>query len=581
MVHYRMLALRRRRTLYSHASAFGMPEGYPDTTADGFRRFFYLSQGSAFVSNFSSSIGYQSLLSGFFLTASPQMWMLKDLIPALLAAYMANRVVSYENRPKFWFCVSVFMSNVTVMTDMLIPTLAPSYLVVAAITTSTVKQSASLMYFIARASALQHFSINNNLADITKKFNSFGMVNYTIASALGIVFCTYMASFPVQVATALVCCAVNMVLAPMSMNFIAFRILNFTTISLIMRSYVEHNTVLSPEQVSDILGVRMKLSFDRDPNDMQELLYISPPLSKMHIRSDQLDRDVLFVSQHESFMLALWKPTRVPLTLRESWARWETPEVLTGVRGAVCVAARTPQRWVQQLRRRYKDSPAQAHEEADQSAQTKDRRHENRAPFHTGTAGATGATHHPHMRSDGAVHDKSRDTNDRPSRETLTCADHAQHFSAQDDHLGSGSVEGKSHPCRTRGSRAHRLFGGKRLALLVQTSCRPQDLMTAYLIMFTAILKHASSEEELRQFIADCYREQDVWQRAAARLRASLRSLEWDVDLPAMDHPSFRLSQLFVPESMRRDRRGGNASSASFAKDTRGVATSSSPQQNV
>lgn len=72
------------------------------------------------------------------------------------------------------------------------------------------------------------------------------MVNYTLASALGIVYCTYIASFPVQVITALVCCALNMILAPISMNEIAFRILNFTTASLVFRAFITRQVVLTP-----------------------------------------------------------------------------------------------------------------------------------------------------------------------------------------------------------------------------------------------------------------------------------------------------------------------------------------------
>lgn len=76
------------------------------------------------------------------------------------------------------------------------------------------------------------------------------MVNYTLASAMGIVYCTYLASFPVQVITALICCALNMILAPMSMNEIAFRILNFTTASLILRAFITHKIILTPDQVA-------------------------------------------------------------------------------------------------------------------------------------------------------------------------------------------------------------------------------------------------------------------------------------------------------------------------------------------
>ncbi|PWU85677.1 hypothetical protein C4B63_148g2 [Trypanosoma cruzi] len=69
-----------------------MPRGYPESCEVGFRRYFLLSLCSSSVSSFASSIGFQSILNGFFLGSSPQLWMMKDLLPALAAAYLANRI---------------------------------------------------------------------------------------------------------------------------------------------------------------------------------------------------------------------------------------------------------------------------------------------------------------------------------------------------------------------------------------------------------------------------------------------------------------------------------------------------------
>lgn len=439
----------RSETIANRVRLFGMPKGFPDTTSGGFQRYFYLSQASSFVSNFSSSIGYQSLLNGFFLGSSPQLWMLKDLVPALLAAYLANKVVSYENRPKYWFTVSVFMNNVSVISDMLIPKLFPQHLLVAAIITSTVKQSSALMFFVTRAAALQHFATHNNLAELTKKFNSFGMVNYTIATALGIVYCTYVASFSVQLVTAVVCCAINMVIAPMSVNRIAFRILNFTTMELVMHSFVKEARILTPDAVSEALGVRMVPNIPEEATDRHWLIYISPPIDKLVIRSDSLDDDVLYVSENGLFMIALWEPSPVPLSIRECWLRWEMP-------GALRRAKEVTSWWRRTFRRSSKGS-----------------------------------------------------------------------------------------------RRAESVFGGKRLVLLVQTRCTPQDLVTAYLIMFTATLRHATTELHLRNFVKECHGAQQVWQKAAASLRENLRQVNWDVNLMSIDHPNFRMSDLIVPPSMR------------------------------
>lgn len=291
------LTLSKGDTLLMQTRLFGMPKGYPATVANGYQRFFFLSIASSFVSNFSASIGFQALLNGFFLGSSPQMWLLKDLFPALMATYVANRVVSYENRAKFWFVVSVFLYNVTVITDMLIPSFLPNNMLEAAICTSVVKQSSALMFMVTRATALQHFAIDNNLGELTKKFNSYGMVCYTLATALGIVFCTFVPNFTAQLCVAVGCIGLNFVLAPMSLAPIHLRVLNLCSMSLIAPAYIQNSRqMLTPSEVSDSLGFRMK-----QPHHF----LVSPPLKKLRIDAATLKSDVVFCHHRYAFMICL------------------------------------------------------------------------------------------------------------------------------------------------------------------------------------------------------------------------------------------------------------------------------------
>ncbi|CBH18577.1 hypothetical protein, conserved [Trypanosoma brucei gambiense DAL972] len=325
------LASRRNESLLQRLHLFGMPAGYPDSCGEGFRRYFLLSLCSSFVSSFASSIGYQSILNGFLLASSPQLWMLKDLAPALAAAYLANRVISYENRPKFWFVFSVALHNLSVIAEMIIPTTVPNHLLAAAILTSCVRQSASLMFLVTRASALQHFAISNNLAELTKKFNSFGMVIYTVSTALGIAYTSLVPSVTAQLATVLMCCGANLAISHLSMCNIAFRILNETTLSVILRFYMreeghQRGRVLSPREVSDAIGLRMIDRGRSDGNDRIGLLYVNPPIGKIRIRYSSLDEDVVYLCSSEMFLFALWEPS-APLSLLDRWHRWEKPQL--------------------------------------------------------------------------------------------------------------------------------------------------------------------------------------------------------------------------------------------------------------
>lgn len=276
-------------------SLLGMPRGYPHTCARGFRRYFYLSVGAAFVGNFGTSIATQTLLGGFFAEASPRVWMLKDLAPAIFAAVIANKVISYEGRPKFWLVVYALLTNVSTITDMYIPSMVPpKYLLAAAVVTSMVKQSALLMFFVTRAACLQHFATHNNLAEFTKKFNSFGMVNFTVAMALGIGYTTLVTNFHAQLATVIVCCAANTTLNYMSVSRIAFRVLNPTTAHVVCRRFIasEGAVVMSPTDVSKVLGMWGTIIHDT-ARDMTDVMNISPPLSSLRVRAETLGQELI------------------------------------------------------------------------------------------------------------------------------------------------------------------------------------------------------------------------------------------------------------------------------------------------
>eukprot|EP00331_Platyophrya_macrostoma_P023014 CAMPEP_0176442798 /NCGR_PEP_ID=MMETSP0127-20121128/22036_1 /TAXON_ID=938130 /ORGANISM="Platyophrya macrostoma, Strain WH" /LENGTH=421 /DNA_ID=CAMNT_0017827893 /DNA_START=387 /DNA_END=1652 /DNA_ORIENTATION=- len=261
----------------------GMPKGYPHTCAPGFARYFYLSVAASFVGSFATSIATQTLLGGFFADSSARVWMLKDLAPAILAALIANKMVSYELRPKFWLVVYAILTNVSTITDMFIPSLVPAqYLLPAAVVTSLVKQSAFLMYFISRASALQHFATHNNLAEFTKKINSFGMVNYTVATAVGIAFTSLVTTtFEAQLMVVIVGCCLNTLLNYLSMQPIAFRVVNATTGHYIFRRFVLSNytSVPTPEDVNEALGFRGVVRHEAD--EMTDRIVFGPPLDAL------------------------------------------------------------------------------------------------------------------------------------------------------------------------------------------------------------------------------------------------------------------------------------------------------------
>lgn len=296
---------------WERLSLLGMPRGYPHTCARGFRRYFYMSVGAAFVGNFGTSIATQTLLGGFFAEASPRVWMLKDLAPAIFAAFIANKVISYEGRPKFWLVIYALLTNVSTITDMYIPSMVPAkYLLAAAVVTSMVKQSALLMFFVTRAACLQHFATHNNLAEFTKKFNSFGMVNFTVATALGIAFTSVVPNFHAQLATVMVCCVANTALNYLSVARIAFRVLNPTTAHVVCRSFIlsDGTEVMRPADVSRVLGLLGTVSHHVD-KEMTEIFQVGPCMSSLDIRADKM-ADEFVAHPALPFAFGLWEVKR-------------------------------------------------------------------------------------------------------------------------------------------------------------------------------------------------------------------------------------------------------------------------------
>jgi hypothetical protein len=238
--------------------------------------------------------------------------MLKDLAPTLIATFLANKVASYEMRPKFWLLVYGALNNLSIIADMFIPSvIASQYLLPAAVFTSILKQSAILMFFVARASALQHFATHQNLAEFTKKFNSFGMVIFTVATALGIGFTSLCQDFYVQLGVVLLCSAINIALLHQSMAPIAFRVINETTGEILVRSYIRSNylKVPTPEAVARELGVWGTVG-----DSMRCMMFVNPPVTILSIRSDSLDSDVLVNGSHLNFVIGVWElPLKISL----------------------------------------------------------------------------------------------------------------------------------------------------------------------------------------------------------------------------------------------------------------------------
>ena len=170
-----------------------MPSGYPHSVSEGYERFFILSFVGCALFSFSMTLSLQALLSSFFSQGTSAGWLVKDILPAVLTAWAAHMFLDVEKHPRKWFLLCNMMTQCAVCADLAIPLLTAAYgpwlLVPAAAGTSFVKGFAWLVLSTSRTALLQTFSREDNLIDITKRFQAMLVVTYPLFSgcALGVV----------------------------------------------------------------------------------------------------------------------------------------------------------------------------------------------------------------------------------------------------------------------------------------------------------------------------------------------------------------------------------------------------------
>ena len=94
--------LQHRDTLLKPAdvvSTMLLPRGYPHTVSHGYVGYTSWLAAGLFAHSFTVMVSTNALLSGFFAEMSAASWLMKDLLPPLLAGTLASRIHSLEASP--------------------------------------------------------------------------------------------------------------------------------------------------------------------------------------------------------------------------------------------------------------------------------------------------------------------------------------------------------------------------------------------------------------------------------------------------------------------------------------------------
>ena len=177
-------ALQRLRRSAFDSQEMVLPRGFPDTVAPGYAGYTGWLATGLFAHSFMVMVSTNALLSGFFAEMSAASWLMKDLVPPLMAGTLASRIRTLEANPKKWLAAAVFLNSGLGVTEFLIPHLMPmSMWMPLAICTNTGKMTGYLIIGASRAVLQKTLATGDNLGEVTAKLGTLGMLMHCFGAA--------------------------------------------------------------------------------------------------------------------------------------------------------------------------------------------------------------------------------------------------------------------------------------------------------------------------------------------------------------------------------------------------------------
>ena len=169
-----------------------LPRGFPDSVASGYAGYSGWLAVGLFAHSFTVMVSTNALLSGFFAEMSAASWLMKDLLPPLVAGSLAGRIRTLEANPKRWFGAACFGNSLLGCTEFLIPHLLPKETWMAlAIMTNIGKMSGYLIIGASRAVLQKTLATGDNLGEVTAKLGTLGMLMHCFGSATALTLTSY------------------------------------------------------------------------------------------------------------------------------------------------------------------------------------------------------------------------------------------------------------------------------------------------------------------------------------------------------------------------------------------------------
>jgi hypothetical protein len=109
----------------SHMREMVLPRGYPASVSHGYAGYTGWLAAGLFAHSFMVMVSTNALLTGFFVEMSAASWLVKDLLPPLVAGTLATRIRTLEQNPKKWLGAACFANSLLGGAEFLIPHMLP------------------------------------------------------------------------------------------------------------------------------------------------------------------------------------------------------------------------------------------------------------------------------------------------------------------------------------------------------------------------------------------------------------------------------------------------------------------------
>lgn len=236
-----------------------LPAGYPHSVTDDYISYQTFDSLQAFASSITSLLANRAVLEGLGVGDSAQnptgalvLKVTGDTFSRLATILFAHRMGSaIEPESKFYRFLADILNDSAQMLDLLTPAL-PYFPKLTVLTSAAILRAlCGVAANASKASLSAHFALRGNLAELNAKEAS----QETVVSLMGMLVGTLVVRMVEEKRTVWML-MIGLVGVHLLMNYLAVRSVKMRTLNrqratMVFREWLEHNTLLTPEQVAD------------------------------------------------------------------------------------------------------------------------------------------------------------------------------------------------------------------------------------------------------------------------------------------------------------------------------------------